>query len=96
MDNTELEAYQAELMRQLVHDMQEVEPQSAETDVRLIMQFVMARQQLHLTQHQLAVACGLPQSAIARFESGKSSPTLRTLQRITSALNKKLMLKDIA
>ncbi len=83
-------------MRQLMKDIDDAEPQAAAADKRLTIQYVNARLELHMTQQQLAEVCGLPQSVIARFESGKSSPTLRTMQRIAKALNKKLTLKAIA
>jgi len=45
-----------------------------------------------LTQAELAQKIGIPQSALARLESGKSIPTLRTLQKIAKGLGKKLVL----
>lgn len=96
MNNEEILDHQAETMRQLIKDMDAAETHAAVPDHLLVMQFVVARLKLHMTQHQLAKACGLPQSAIARFESGKSSPTQRTLQRIAKALRTRLVLKDIA
>ena len=43
------------------------------------------RETLGLTQAQLAESAGTSQSAIAAYESGAKSPTLRTLERIASA-----------
>ncbi|MCD8190409.1 MAG: helix-turn-helix domain-containing protein [Clostridiales bacterium] len=39
-----------------------------------------------LTQKQLAAACGLTQSVVARFESKRTTPTVATFCRIASAL----------
>ena len=43
------------------------------------------RRQAGLTQVQLAAAAGTSQPTIAAYESGKKSPTLRTLTRIARA-----------
>ena len=43
-----------------------------------------------LSQEALANKIGTKQSAIARFESGKTNPTLSFLTNITNALNGKL------
>lgn len=42
------------------------------------------------TQQDLAKACGLTQSVVARIESGKSVPTLVTFLKIISAMDKTL------
>jgi ribosome-binding protein aMBF1 (putative translation factor) len=43
-----------------------------------------------MTQAQLAEKMGTKQSAIARFESGRSNPTLDFIQRLATALGLKL------
>ncbi len=43
-----------------------------------------------ITQAQLAEKMGTKQSAIARFESGRSNPTLDFIQRLADALGLKL------
>ncbi|MCD7929290.1 MAG: helix-turn-helix domain-containing protein [Clostridiales bacterium] len=52
----------------------------------LIDQLVQIRKDQGLTQKQLAVACGLTQSVVARFESKRTTPTVATFCRIASAL----------
>ena len=37
------------------------------------------RHDLNLSQRDLAEKCGLPQSSVARIESGKTTPNLTTL-----------------
>lgn len=44
------------------------------------------RLQKNLTQKQLGELCGMADSAIRRYESGKANPKLETLQKIASAL----------
>lgn len=44
------------------------------------------RWQARLTQQELAAAAGTSQSAIAAYESGAKSPTLRTMQKLAGSL----------
>ncbi|MQA85873.1 MAG: helix-turn-helix domain-containing protein [Streptosporangiales bacterium] len=44
------------------------------------------REELGMTQAQLAKAAGLKQPAVARFEAGGTTPTIPTLERIAAAL----------
>ena len=44
------------------------------------------RRQTGLTQQQLATAAGTSQSAVAAYESGAKSPTLRTLRSLAASL----------
>ena len=53
---------------------------------RLIDELIELRKARGWTQQDLAKACGLTQSVVARIESKKSVPTLVTLQKIVSAL----------
>jgi len=53
-------------------------------------QLTAAREAAHLTQRQLAEACGIHQSEISRIERGQISPTLDTLARLTAALGVRL------
>ena len=45
------------------------------------------RAERDMTQQQLAVILGMPQSAIARLESGEHEPTLKTIRRLATKLN---------
>ena len=56
----------------------------------LIEMIIRKRLKAGLSQEALAQKIGTKQSAIARFESGKTNPTLSFLTNITSALNGKL------
>ncbi len=46
-----------------------------------------------LTQKMLANQMGINQSAIARFESGQSNPTLMFLKKLTKVLGLKLVVQ---
>ena len=53
------------------------------------------RTALGITQRELAKLCGLPQSSIARIESGRTTPKLDTLLKIIHPLGLKLKLVSI-
>lgn len=55
--------------------------------IRIIDDLIDLRRAKGWTQQDLAKACGLTQSVVARIESKKSVPTLVTLQKIVSALD---------
>lgn len=48
------------------------------------------RRESGLTQRQLAERTGLAQSTIARIETGLTSPTLETVERVLSAMDRRL------
>jgi transcriptional regulator with XRE-family HTH domain len=50
------------------------------------------RRDARLTQAQLAAKVGTTQSAIARLEAGRVSPSVRTLKRVYEALGRELRL----
>lgn len=54
---------------------------------KLAMQVMDLRNKHGLTRAQLAERCGMSQAAMSRIERGSTSPTVRTLQRITDALD---------
>jgi predicted transcriptional regulator len=56
----------------------------------LISALIKARAKGEITQKQLAEKMGTKQSAIARFESGRSNPTLDFIKRLAEALELEL------
>lgn len=61
-----------------------------EFEFKLYESLIQARIEKKLTQKQLADKLGIAQSALARFESGRTNPTLSFLKKITSGLGLKL------
>lgn len=49
---------------------------------------VTERKELGLTQEALAKSAGIRQETLSRLESGKHSPTIRTVQKIERALQR--------
>ena len=59
----------------------------------LISAMLDARNKRGMTQREIAHRAGTTQSAIARFESGRSNPTLDFATRLSSAVGAKLEIR---
>ena len=59
----------------------------------VIAKLIRARNELNLTQAQLAERMGTTQNAISRLESGESNPRLDTLVRAAHALGRDLTIE---
>ena len=57
---------------------------------------IKQRQNLELSQRELAELCGIPHSSVARIESGKSIPNLSTLLKIFGKLGLSISVQPIA
>ncbi|HEY4505294.1 MAG TPA: helix-turn-helix transcriptional regulator [Candidatus Paceibacterota bacterium] len=62
-------------------------------EFQIIRKLALARSKKGFSQRKLAQKIGITQSALARFESGNINPTLSFLQKITSGLGLKLLIK---
>lgn len=60
--------------------------EEAETKSAIITAMIKRRNDLGLSQRELADLCGIPQSSVARIESNKTMPKLDTLIKIFSKL----------
>ncbi len=56
----------------------------------LIAQIIAARNQLNITQEELALRAGTQKSNISRFESGNYNPSLDFITKIVRSLGKEL------
>ena len=66
-----------------------------EAEYKIIEEIIMARMEKKLTQKGLAELIGTKQSNISRLESGNYNPTLDFLQKIASAMDKKLEVRIV-
>jgi len=62
---------------------------------RFIDNMVNIRKEKGFTQKELAAACGLTQSVIARIENKKSVPTIATLCKIIYALDATIQIVNL-
>jgi len=61
-----------------------------EAEYQLIKEIIQARLEQNLTQNDLAQLIGTRQSNISRLENGNANPSLDFLEKIASALGKKI------
>jgi len=66
--------------------------EAAQASRRLVQQLRDARIEKHLTQKKLAERLSMPQSVIARMESGRHSVSIDTIRRVASVFGKELQL----
>ena len=66
-------------------EMEEIEELSS-----IISAIIKQRNELGISQRELAELCGIPQSSVARIESLKTIPKLNTLLKIMQPLGLKL------
>lgn len=59
---------------------------------QFISELIEARIKKGMSQEELAKKIGTKQSAIARLESGNANPSLAFLERISTAINSKLII----
>jgi transcriptional regulator with XRE-family HTH domain len=75
------------------------EPEYAKAYEALEEEFVLAaavmeaRNRAGLTQQELARRMGTTQPAVARLESGRSRPSMRTLERLAAATGSRLLIR---
>ena len=62
-------------------------------EMQIIRALALERMKKGYSQRKLAARIGITQSALARFESGKVSSTLSFIQKVTSGLGLKLIVR---
>lgn len=62
----------------------------ADQEYALVAQLIRARTEAKLTQAEVAERLGTTQSAVARLEGGRVSPTIATLRRYAEATGTRL------
>ena len=70
--------------------------EEAEIEAGIISDMIKQRSAIGLSQRDLAELCDIPQSSIARIETGKITPRLDTLLKILKQLGLTLSVTDSA
>ncbi len=84
----------AELKARLLEDPQTCAEYDAQApEFALARELIAARTRAGLSQTEVAERMGTSQSAVARLESGRSLPSLRTLERYASATGSRAVVK---
>jgi len=66
--------------------------EALEEEFTLASAVIEARSRAGLTQQELARKMGTTQPAVARLESGRARPSLRTLERLAAATGSRLLI----
>ncbi len=66
------------------------EYEALEPEYEIIRQIIIARNELNITQKELADRTGIKQSNISRLEKGTYNPSLKSLKKVAKGLNKEL------
>ena len=74
----------------LAKDLAYIEEQAA-----IISEIIKQRNELGLSQRDLAALCGIPQSSVARIESFKTTPNISTLINIFKHLGLSLTVTEM-
>lgn len=83
----------ADLKKRLMHNPEfQEEYRKADGDFRLVEALIRARTEARLSQAEVARKLGTTQSAIARLEGGKVSPTVSTLRKYAEATESDLQI----
>ena len=65
----------------------------AQPEMQIIRALIISRNKKGVTQREFAKKIGITQSALARFETGGTNPTLSFLQKVTNGLGLKISIK---
>ena len=80
------------LKEQLKNPEVKAEYDKLEAEFTLIDALIEARAEKGLTQKELAEITGISQGDISRIERGTANPSIKTIQRLATALDKKVQI----
>ena len=83
------------LEKQLQNPDFKAEWDALEPELSIMQAVIDARKESGLTQQQLAERTGISQADISKLENGNANPSLKTLQRHASAMDKKLKISFV-
>ncbi len=66
-----------------------------EPEFQIIKAMLDGRNQLNLTQKDLAELSGITQADISRLENGNANPSIRTLKKLAAAMNMALDIRFV-
>lgn len=68
---------------------------SIEPEFAVVQALIDVRKKKGITQQQLAHLSGIAQGDISKIENGNANPSIKTLQRLAAAMDKKLKIKFV-
>lgn len=83
------------LTEQLKDDEFRKEYEALEPEFAIIQAIIDARKTEGITQKELSNRSGIAQGDISKLENGNANPSIRTLQRLATAMGKKLRIEFV-
>lgn len=83
------------LDEQLKDDEFRKEYEALEPEFAIIQAIIDARKTEGITQKELSNRSGIAQGDISKLENGNANPSIRTLQRLATAMGKKLRIEFV-
>ena len=68
---------------------------SIESEFAVVQALIDVRKKKGITQQQLAHLSGIAQGDISKIENGNANPSIKTLQRLAAAMDKKLKIEFV-
>ena len=92
---SEFQSFLDQALKSIDFETDEHETVVEEYDVfeEIRMQIIKARNDLSMTQKELAAKAGLTQANVSKIEKGLSHPTLETLVKLSNALGRRLVVR---
>ena len=77
------------------NDLLKAEYNSIEPEFAVVQALIDVRKKKGITQQQLAHLSGIAQGDISKIENGNANPSIKTLQRLAAAMDKKLKIEFV-
>ena len=87
--------FQKYLDKQLKNEEFRKEYEALEPEYAIMKAMLEARQDEGITQKELSIRSGITQGDISRLENGNGNPSIRTLQRLATAMGKSLKIEFV-
>jgi len=85
-----------ELKNEVLSDQEtKKEYDAMEPEFQLTIELLRLREELNITQQELADRTGINRADISRIEHGNANPSLKTMKRLASAMGKRVSISFI-
>ena len=85
-----------ELKNEVLSDQEtKKEYDAMEPEFQLTIELLRLREELNITQQELADRTGINRADISRIENGNANPSLKTMKRLASAMGKRVSISFV-
>lgn len=71
------------------------EYEALEPEYQLIQAMITLREEMNISQQELAARTGIDRADISKLENGNANPSLKTIKRIAKGLGKKVQIQFV-